>query len=187
MGIEFELKFRATPEAQEEMRNKLPGDERIYAMETTYYDTPSGALSAKYYTLRQRMENETSVCTLKTPAQGEGRNEFEVECGSIEEAIPMLCKLSGEDIPLPVIAVCGAKFTRIAKTITLPQCTVEIALDRGILMGGDKEVPLCEAEVELKDGAAEAARAYAAQLAVAFGLEPESKSKFRRAMDLCER
>ncbi|MBR4863844.1 MAG: CYTH domain-containing protein [Oscillospiraceae bacterium] len=187
MGIEFELKFRATPDTLASLQKRIPGSQQVYAMETTYYDTPTGALSARYYTLRRRMENDTSVCTLKTPASGEGRNEFEVECHSIEAAIPMLCELSGEDIPLPVVPVCGAKFTRIAKTLELNQCTVEIALDQGILMGGGKEIPLCEVEVELKDGSPDAARAYAVQLALAFGMEPETKSKFRRAKDLCDK
>ena len=139
MGIEFELKFRANAEALEALRLQIPGDEQVYAMETTYYDTPSGALSAKYYTLRRRMENGSSVCTLKTPAGDRGRNEFEVNCSTIEEAIPLLCKLSDEDIPPTVVPVCGAKFTRIAKTVILPHCTVELALDQGSLMGGDRK------------------------------------------------
>ena len=187
MGIEFESKFRATGEILAQMRQMLPGEEKIFAMETTYYDTPTGDLSAKYYTLRRRMENEVSVCTLKTPARDHGRNEFEVECSTIEEAIPLLCKLSGIHIPENIRPVCGAKFTRIAKTLSLSQCTVEVALDQGVLTGGGKEIPLCEAEVELKEGSPEAALNYAAQLALAFGLKPERKSKFRRAKDLCER
>ena len=135
MGIEFELKFRATPEALESIRKHIPGAEQVFTMETTYYDTPEGALSAKYYTLRRRQENNISVCTLKTPANSQGRNEYEVECPSIEGAIPLLCKLSNETLPDAVIPVCGAKFTRIAKTVTLENCTVEVALDQGVLTG----------------------------------------------------
>lgn len=184
MGIEFELKFRATRQALEDIRKHVPGEERLLSMETTYYDTPESTLSAKYYTLRRRLENDASVCTLKTPAKGDGRNEFEVECDSITDAIPALCKLSGEQLPETVMPVCGAQFTRITKTVTLENCTVELALDQGILTGGGKELPFCEAEVELKSGTADAACAYAAQLAVAFGLVPEKKSKFRRAREL---
>lgn len=189
MGIEFEVKFRATPEILATLREKTPGPETLLQMQTTYYDTPSGALSARHYTLRRRMENDLSVCTLKTPADGLGRREFEVEKASIEEAIPELCKLSGlEELPSllsgGIVPVCGARFTRIAKTVTLADCTVELALDQGVLTGGGKEIPLCEAEVELKEGTREAALAYAAQLAVAFGLVQEKESKFRRAQKL---
>lgn len=186
MGIEFELKLRATPEALKSIREHIPGEEQIFTMETTYYDTPEGALSDKYYTLRRRQENEASVCTLKTPAKGQGRNEYEVECPAIEAAIPLLCKLSGETLPNTVIPVCGAKFTRIAKTVILENCTVEVALDQGVLTGGGKVLPLCEAEVELKAGNPDGASAYAAQLALAFGLVPEKKSKFSRAKELAK-
>ena len=126
------------------------------------------------------MENQISVCTLKTPAQCEGRNEFEVECDSIHAAIALLSEASGETLPTEIVPVCGAKFTRIAKTVTLPQFTVEVALDQGILTGGSHCAPLCEVEVELKSGDPHAACNYAKQLALAFGLVPERKSKFRR-------
>ena len=76
MGIEFEVKFQATEEAQTIIRSQIPGDEKIYQMQTTYYDTPDGKLSAKYYTLRCRMENETAVCTLKAPVEERGRGEW---------------------------------------------------------------------------------------------------------------
>lgn len=189
MGIEFEVKFRATPEVLDTIRQKITGQEVEYRMQTTYYDTPAGALSAQRYTLRRRMENAQSVCTLKTPAAGFGRQEFEVKADTIEAAIPLLCKLSGlDDLPAllsdGVVPICGAEFTRIAKTVTLPDCTVELALDQGVLTGGGREIPLCEAEVELKEGSREAALAYAAQLSLAFGLEQEKESKFRRAQKL---
>lgn len=77
--------------------------------------------------------------------------------------------------------VCGARFTRLAKTVELPGCVVEIALDTGILMGGGREIPLCELEVEYKDGSEAVASAWAERLAQRFGLEAETKSKFRRA------
>jgi inorganic triphosphatase YgiF len=189
VGIEFELKFRATPEQQDALRANVPGQEETVTMETTYYDTPDSALSGRRYTLRRRMENGRSVCTLKTPAGELGRGEFEVECPDIEAAIPILCKLSGLPDLLSltasgVIPVCGARFTRIAKTITLEDCTVELALDRGILSGGGKEIPLCEVEAELKSGSRDAACMYAAALAATYGLTPEHHSKFRRALAL---
>ena len=62
MGIEFELKYRATPEIQEELAQD--GHWRSIAMETTYYDTPSKAMSSRFFTLRRRKENGASICTL---------------------------------------------------------------------------------------------------------------------------
>ena len=189
MGIEFELKFRATPVQQVLLMKKFPQEATSFAMETTYYDTIDGALSRRAYTLRRRMENDLSVCTLKTPAGTYGRREFEVNCQSIEEALPVLCQQSGIDdlaalTAAGVTPLCGAKFTRIAKTILLPDCKVELALDQGVLTGGGKEIPLCEVEVELKEGKPEAAIAFAKTLAEAYGLTPENKSKFVRAREL---
>ena len=191
MGIEYERKFRATDAVLEEIRKAFPEEEQVISMETTYYDAPDKALSARWYTLRRRLENENSVCTLKAPVSGRGRGEWEVLCDDIEAAIPELCKLGApKDLILltarGISPVCGAKFIRIAKTLTFADCTLELALDKGILFGGDKEQPLCEVEVELKEGAPEACDAFAKLLAVRFGLIQEQKSKFRRALQLYE-
>lgn len=190
MGLEFELKYRATPEKIAAIRNAVSSAEQHFLMQTTYYDTPSGELSKRHWTLRCRQENQTSVCTLKLPAP-EGRAEFELECQRIEDALVELCKLSGQTELLllarqGLVPVCGARFQRIAKTLSLASCTVELALDTGILLGGDRELPLCEIEVELKAGTPEAACAYGEALAQTYGLQPETASKFRRALALAK-
>jgi len=189
MGVEYEKKYRATPEQLAVIRQSFSEEEKLLEMETTYYDTPDGALSQRFYTLRRRMENTASVCTLKAPEKGAGRGEWEVLCDNIENAIPKLCKL-GAPADLPqltaggVVPVCGARFTRVAKLLVMDDLTVELALDQGILLGGGKTVPLCEVEVELKSGTRQAADAFANFLAVRFGLTPEKGSKFRRALAL---
>ena len=63
---------------------------------------------------------------------------------------------------------------------------MELALDQGILLGGGKEVPLCELEVEHKEGNRASMEAFAAELAGIYNLQPERKSKFARALALCE-
>lgn len=188
MGAEFELKYAASQAQQETIAADL-GEFAPIRMETTYFDTPDGALSVRRITLRRRYENGQSVCTVKTPAENGARGEWETDCEDITEAIPVLCKL-GCPIDLPLLTkdglspICGARFTRLAKTVDLQECAVEIALDRGVLLGGGKEIPLCEVEVELKSGSREAAVAYAQRLAEQYGLVPEEKSKFRRALAL---
>ena len=191
MAVEFELKYSCAAESLQLLRADLPGQERQYAMSTTYYDTPTGDLSAKFYTLRRRQENDISVCTLKIPAADGARGEFEVECGAIEDAVPMLCKLSGiadlEELAAEGLQpVCGADFHRSAFTLRWNGATLELALDRGKLTGGSRELPIFEVEVELKEGDPQAARSYAALCAAAYGLTPEKRSKFRRALDLAK-
>ena len=187
MATEYELKFKATEEILSAIDAAYPGG-NLMEMETAYFDTPSGALSARKYTLRRRLENGVSVCTVKTPA-GDARGEWEVECDAIEAAIPKLLALGAPDdlaelTKEGLVHICGAKFTRLAKTVYLPDCTVELALDRGVLLGGGKTEPLCEAEVELKTGEKAACDAFAKGLSERFGLVPEEKSKFARALRL---
>lgn len=188
MATEYELKYQATPQVLQAVEAAFSGDWMQIQMETAYYDTPSGALSRRRYTLRRRLEGGASVCTLKTPA-GEARNEWETECESIEAAIPKLLamgcpeelkQLAGEGL----VHICGAKFMRLAKTVPLENCTVELALDKGELLGGGKTQPLCELEVELKAGKAEDCAVFAKALAEQFKLQPEEKSKFARALAL---
>lgn len=188
MAIEYELKFAAEPQTLGTVEKELGGVWQEIAIRTTYYDTPDRVLSARKWTLRRRMENGISVCTLKTPAEM-GRQEHEVICDTIEDGIKELCKLGAPEELLTltaagVVPVCGAAFTRLARTVVLEDCTIEVALDQGELFGGEKTQPLCELEVELKAGEPALARSFALLLAAKYGLRPENKSKFKRALAL---
>lgn len=189
MGREFELKFSAEPATLAQIRKDFSAAWQSVAMETTYYDTPDRSLGARRWTLRRRYENGCSVCTLKTPAPGGARGEWEVVCGDIRDAIPELCKLgaSGELLLITasgITEVCGARFTRLAAKIERDGCCLELALDQGVLLGGGREQPLCEVEVELKAGTDEAAVAFAREIADAYRLTPQPKSKYSRALAL---
>ena len=191
MGVEFELKFEGQPQQLEAIRQAYPGDYLEYRMQTTYYDTPSGALSARHITLRCRMENDEAVCTVKTPISGYGRGEWDCRCDDIRKALPLLmaagapeelAELTAEGL----VQVCGARFTRQAVTLEYDGTTLELALDQGVLTGGGREVPLCEVEVELKAGEPEVAIAFGVRVKTKFSLTPQKKSKFRRALDLAQ-
>ena len=189
MGTEFELKYRADAETLSAVRREIPGAEVVLQMQTTYYDSPDGKLSALRWTLRRRLENGKSICTLKTPGDGITRQEWEVETDNITDAISKLCKLGcPSELPALVanglIPTCGARFTRIAKTLRIENALLEIALDTGVLTGGGREAPLCELEVELKEGSETACRVFAENLAARFGLVPEPDAKLRRALTL---
>ena len=190
MGREFELKYAATKADLEILKGRYPALRPI-AMETTYYDNEAGDFSRLKWTFRRRMENEKSICTLKTPMKGLGRAEFEVECGDLLEAVPALiaqgapAELAGL-VAGGIAPSCGAKFTRLAGILELPGCTAELALDEGILLGSGKELPFREVEVELKDGSEEAVTAFAESFATELGLVPEYKSKVARARQLVQ-
>lgn len=188
MGREFELKYRADAGKTLQIREKY-GCFASISMETAYYDTPEGKLGELRWTLRRRLENGRSVCTLKTPGKGGGRGEWETECDDILTAIPELCKLGGPEALMALtegglVLSCGARFARLAKELTVPGGTVELALDEGVLLGSGKELPFAEVEVELKTGSEEAAVAFAEALAAEFGLVAEPRSKVQRALAL---
>ena len=188
MGREFELKYRADAGVLAAIQKKF-GEFTAITMETAYYDTQDSLLNRLHWTLRRRYENGESVCTLKTPAAGGGRGEWEVQAPDIAAALPMLQNLDtpGDLMKLNADSLqisCGARFTRLAKTLTIPGDVVELALDRGVLLGGGQELPFAEMEVELKDGSEEAAIRFAQALAEEFSLEPEHKSKHARAVAL---
>ena len=188
MGTEFELKYVAEESAFEGL--KLESDSwKPYEMATTYYDTPDALLGKLRWTLRRRFENGVSVCTLKTPAGGHGRNEFELEWDDIHTALPQLVAAGAPAELLEYTAggieeVCAARFRRLAGKVMLGDTEVELALDKGVLMGGGKEQPFVEVEIELKSGSEATAVAYAQALAEKHGMRPEPKSKYKRALIL---
>ncbi len=188
MGREFELKYRADGEKIAAIWKKYRNFSPI-SMETTYFDSFDYKLAFRRWTLRKRLENGTSVCTLKIPLEDGSRGEWEVESDSMMAGILALVR-AGAPMELMamtaggVMPVCGAKFTRLAATLVLENATVELALDSGYLTGRGKEVPLAEVEVELKSGSEDAAVAFAEGLAKEFDLTPEPKSKQQRAMEL---
>ena len=186
MGVEYEIKLVPTQEKYFLLLEASFQETGVhFDMETTYYDTIDRSLRRRDITLRKRMENGKSVCTMKTPADL-GRNEYEVEAATIEEAIPQLCKLASAPDIADLLAsgveeVCGARFHRIARRMQLTDGVVEVCIDRGQLLGGGKTLPLLEVELELIEGAPEGVRRNAAALCAAYQFKEEKRSKYARS------
>lgn len=189
MAVEYELKYRATPEILEKIQADFPGDYTVTQMTTTYYDTPGADLAKLYWTLRHRQEGEVHICTLKTPAGIDGRSEYEWKCEDILEAVPHLCRLSGSNALAQLaqrglVATCGARFTRTARKLIAGSTMAELALDSGVLVNGEKEEPFSEVEVELKQGYREETEVMGYLIRQSYGLTVENRSKFMRAKAL---
>ena len=188
MGREFELKYQASAAVLDAIARQYPGLHRI-EMETSYFDTPDGALSRQHMTLRLRRENTLSVCTLKTPLPDGSRGEWECTADTMEDGIARLLQLGAPAILRELTAdgvqvSCGARFIRLAGAVATADGTAELALDRGVLLAGHRQAPLCEVEVELKTGSDEACLAFARALTADFDLQPQPESKFSRASAL---
>ena len=191
MGRELELKFAASSETLDAMEEKYAPLTPI-TMHTRYFDTPHQAFRERRWTLRLRLENGRSICTLKTRLSDGSRGEYETESGDIVSAIPALLE-QGAPAELEELAregleeVCGARFTRLARIIDVPGGRVELALDRGEFTGGGRTLPFTEAEAELKAGPDEVLARFGRALAEEFSLREEPRSKIQRAMALAEK
>lgn len=190
MGREFELKYGSSPAVLAALAAQY-GSGREIQMETVYYDTPHRDLSQQRMTLRLRRENDETVCTLKTPLPDGSRGEWECSATDLQSGISALLALGApkmlETLAAPgLLAVCGAKFTRLAVDVPTADGMAELALDQGFLHAGSKTLPLCEVELELKSGSEAALLALADSIVRAHGLTPEPRSKFSRAVSLLQ-
>lgn len=200
MGRELEIKLAVDGKAALE---RILSDDTIAAlvdgpwqehlMKTTYYDSPDRRFSSHFWTLRHRMEGESSVVCVKAPTEDPRvRGEWQINATEIsEESIEALLK-SGAPTELlylygagDVQPVCGAEFTRKSVMLRFSDGShAELAGDHGILHGKTKQLPFTELEIELYEGAPTGMEALAALLQTRYGLKPQCKSKFARARGL---
>ena len=197
MGVELEIKLEVNDMqlldcilCDARVRAKMTGPFAYVPMQTTYFDTADGQLSRRRWMLRVRAEGETSVVTMKTAAEGYERGEWSVQAEVLDEAIkPLVAQGAPKELEQIAqsewIPVCGAKFTRILANLEFSDGSrCELAGDIGDLIGAGRYAPLCELELELKDGSADAMLALAEELKATYGLKEERRSKFARARAL---
>ena len=196
--MEIELKYfcpnRAVfEEILEAVRPVQQGPKREIRMQTAYYDTPERTLRDRFWTLRVRKENEQSVVCCKTRGSREGalssHAEWETNAEELEQGVLQLIAQGAPEelaeIARNAVRFCGAEFLRVSADLLLGGGTVaELSCDVGSLLGATATMPLCEVELELKDGAVAPMLTFGAALAERFGLVEESRSKLSRAMEL---
>ena len=193
---EIELKFQLLPGSEEILR---AGDIFGHAAQgrhqvTTYYDTPDNLLFTSGLTLRIRQENDGYLQTVKSRDNGFGlannRREWEWPLTSgtprVEHlaAVSELASISGQITGrlAPVIV------TDIWRTSCLPVlkggCAVEASLDIGTVSSGAMSLPVCELELELKDGEVAALYRLALQLVETAPMWISAESKSARGWTL---
>lgn len=137
---------------------------------STYFDTPDGSLRAAGLSLRVRRMGDHYVQTLKADGVGAGlfaRPEWEREVPDerpdLDDGTPLRALVS--DAALARIA--PAFTVRVARRLwrlTHGEADIELVLDRGEVVAGDRATPVCEVELELKDGPPDALFALARAL-----------------------
>ncbi|WP_244540560.1 CHAD domain-containing protein [Hyphomicrobium sp. CS1BSMeth3] len=152
----MELKLELQPEAADRLEAAAPfaGKPDIIRQHAIYFDTPDHALANVGLSLRVRRNGDKRVQTIKAyGAAAAGifvRSEWERE---VEDNNPIF------DATTPISALLADKITEIAPLFTVENERrlwnadgVEIALDRGRILAGERETPLCEIELEQKGG-----------------------------------
>ncbi len=197
--IEAELKLRladpaclssilATPLLQE-MSSQPPCKQTL---ETTYYDTPDQRLLRSRLSYRLRLADGEWVATVKADGTSDGglhqRAEINVPVNNPRpEIAPFLtteigARLSEAAGGFPLEPVFSTKFDRHMMNLITPDGSViELAIDDGEIIAGDKRQTILELELELKAGQPQSLIWLGALLAAEFPLLPERDSKLYRA------
>lgn len=160
---------------------------------TRYFDTPDFALSAQGVALRVRRVGRRWLQTLKTEGERQGglsrRVEFEMPVG---RGVPDWSRFPPEAlayVPEALRAQLAPVFeTRFHRTAWLIAgkggARIEVALDVGEVVSGERSQPICEIELELKAGQPDALFALALDWAAAFDCLPFDVSKAERGVRL---
>ena len=166
---------------------------------TRYFDTPDFALSAQGVALRVRRTLKGTrvgrrwLQTLKTEGERQGglsrRVEFEMPVRRGEpdwsrfppEALAYVPDVLREHI----VPVFETRFHRTAWLLAGKRgAQIEVALDVGAVVAGERSQPICEIELELKSGQPDALFALALEWAAAFDCLPFDVSKAERGVRL---
>ncbi len=179
--------FNEAPAIAANARNK--GSRR--RLKAVYYDTPERLLQNNGLSLRVRQSGQRFVQTVKAESGDDPlrRGEWEASVPSIAPdvglAMPFVpAKLRAELGCQPLQPVFVSDIRRHQRIVDLPNGTVEVAFDRGVLKSGDRTMPVSEIELELKDGSPSAIYDLALALADHGPVRPSIRSKAARGFDL---
>ncbi|MFP3555784.1 CYTH domain-containing protein [Paraburkholderia sp. SIMBA_049] len=207
MGMEHEIKL-SLPTGQvgaatQWLIQRAGGKGRTITLENSYYDTPSLTLARAKSAVRVRRTPDGWLQTYKTVGTSSGglhsRHEWEmpIKGNALEiDALLAACDDEPSNEALrsardDLIPLFSTNFSRTIWHVSIDGADVEAAIDQGevvaVVHGETRRAPICEIELELKDGDAGALKALSAELAQAVnGLRPDDVSKAQRGYRLRE-
>lgn len=176
MAEELEIKLTLTDEALERALAWLlsqPEASRgpVKTLVNIYYDTPDAALNRQREALRVRQAGDRFIQTLKTQGDFVGgahrRQEWEwpVPSGDLSFALLADTPLADGVNLADLRPVFETSFERQVVMLGEGETSIEVAIDRGQIVSGTRQLPLNELELELKAGDSAALLAWAKKLA----------------------
>jgi len=199
--LEIELKLGASPEVIERigddptLRGEAEGPGAAKALDATYFDTADRRLSRRGIALRVRREGGRTIQTIKADARNLGglsaRSEWQ---WPIRRKTPDLGVIDAPDAraalgDLTETALAPYYATRVDRrvlTVAHRASRIEIAIDRGTVIAGDRHQPITEIELELLDGREVDLYDLALDLADRYPLAIEPRSKAARGAALAD-
>jgi inorganic triphosphatase YgiF len=161
MSVETELKFRVAPRklallAKARLAGARRGDRSEQDLVSTYFDTTKHKLKRNGLTLRVRRADDNYVQTVKA-GTSVTRGEWEA---ALDDAAPDLAKtkktplekLITKKLRRKLKPIFRTSVRRMAQPIRTRRSEIELAVDRGRITSGRRSEPICEFELELKDG-----------------------------------
>jgi inorganic triphosphatase YgiF len=157
---EIELKLELTPDDADalEAADLFGGKPKVTQLCSTYFDTPEQGVKQAGFSLRIRRSGRKRVETVKANgadaaglfARPEWERKVKSDAPRLDESTPLAAALGDKADRLR--AIFRIDVTRQAWKVAANGAVVEIVLDRGTIVAGDREAPICEVEIELKDG-----------------------------------
>lgn len=205
-GMEIELKLSIAASDVITLRNlpllqqNAPLPPLTEHLFSTYFDTPDLMLKQHRSALRVRKTPTAWVQTLKGGGDATAglhqRHEWECEVAGPVLALELLLPLIDQPEVQAILAQPGlaqrlqplftTDFERTAWMLHLAQDTVvELALDQGQVSAGQASAPICEIELELKQGQLPVLLDFSQQLRQLLPLQPSNISKAQCGFALC--
>lgn len=203
MVKETEIKLRVTPEVLAQLREhpllvqRQSGPWQSSTLYNQYFDTPARDLAAAKVALRLRRDGDQYIQTLKSRGQSVAglseRNEWDwhLEQDALDLTLlddscwPAALAELDKSLLQPVFTT---DFERTKALLTWERegepVEVEAALDQGMVLAGEAEEPICELELEVRQGPAVALLELALSLTRDQPLMPCDISKAERGYRL---
>lgn len=164
--VEIELKFQINPSRRNALLKALdPKKSEVIQLKARYYDTNQQSLSNNRAALRQRLEGDRWIQTLKTAGQSHlHRFEHNIDLGSeTPVALDLALYQEHPEALAQLNQVLGSENTELTlqfetdiqrtnRVIQYEDAAIEISLDIGEIRSGQAVQEIYEVEFELKQG-----------------------------------
>ena len=166
--MEIELKLLAAPDVLAQLRRHeavkalQQGRARTLVLHTLYYDTPQRELARAGIALRVRRAGKHWIQSLKAGGgAAAGLHErVEIEWPLVDATLDPKCLATtpyAEFFDAERVKALRPAFETEIQRVVIQLCfkdgtRAELALDEGVVRAGSRTAPLCEAEIELKEG-----------------------------------